>query len=122
MRLLPDSTSFSVGSVEQHADWAAMLYDQLRAPIILNAAINTANEPVYAFDMNQLALRRYLGSGQNIPNGSVVDLTVPYFAVNLNWIDATSDDRTSKSGSSEFTDVNGWFSIRVDGSTAVLRD
>ncbi|KAL6399504.1 hypothetical protein AUP68_18052 [Ilyonectria robusta] len=122
MRLLPDSTCFSVGSVEQHADWAAMLYDQLRAPIILNAAINTANEPVYAFDMNQLALRRYLGSGQNIPNGSVVDLKVPYFAVNLNWIDATSDDRTSKSGSSEFTDVNGWFSIRVDGSTAVLRD
>ncbi|KAH8679459.1 hypothetical protein BGZ61DRAFT_294622, partial [Ilyonectria robusta] len=48
MRLLPDSTSFSVGSVEQHADWAAMLYDQLRAPIILNAAINTANEPANA--------------------------------------------------------------------------
>ncbi|KAH7000760.1 hypothetical protein EDB80DRAFT_753890 [Ilyonectria destructans] len=111
-RLLPDSISLSVRSVEQYADWAAMLYDQLRALIILSAATNTANEPVYA----------YLGSGQNTPNGSMVDLTVPYFAVDLNWIDATSDDRTSKSGSSEFTDVNGWFSIRVDGSTAVLRD
>ncbi|KAF7555183.1 hypothetical protein G7Z17_g2371 [Cylindrodendrum hubeiense] len=90
--------------------------------LVVGAAINTANKPGYAFNTSQLALRRYFGSGQNITHGSMVDLTVPYFAVDLNWIDATSDNRTSKAGWAEFTDVNIWFSIRVDGSTAILRD
>ncbi len=88
----------------------------MRMATIVDAAVMTGQDLAYAFHSSQLPLRQYFNSSQQMPDGSQMNITVPYFAVNLRRIDATSDNRFEHVGDSKFTDVNNQFQIRSIGA------
>lgn len=122
IRVLQKSESTSVATVGRSSDWAATLYSDFRMSTVVGAAAMTANDPTYVFHPSQLPLRRYFNSSQTIPDGSSIDIAVPYFAVNLRWVDATSDNRSQNAGSSTYQDVNQDFGIRTVSATGIVRD
>jgi hypothetical protein len=122
IRVLQKSESTSVATVGRFANWAAVLYPDARMSAVVGAAAMTAKDPAYAFHPSQIPLRRYFNSSQMIPDGSKIDITVPYFAVNLRWIDASSDNRSQNAGSTTYQDVDQDFSIRTVGATGIVRD
>ena len=48
-----------------------------------------------------------------IPDGSTINMAMPYFSVNLSWIDASSDNR--------YQDVDNDFQIRTVGALGIVR-
>lgn len=122
-RLLDTLTPVSIGAVNQFADWAALSYEDMRMMTVINAASMAGKDPVYAFEPTGLPLRRYFSLTQNIPANSTMNLTLPYFDVGLRWIDAASDNRSQHVGDPKYADLaNLDFSIRDDGSVAVIRN
>ena len=123
IRLSDTNMSVSMGAVGQFADWAALLYGDMRMITVVNAASMAGKDPVYAFDSTELPLRRYFSLTQKIPANSTINLTLPYFDVGLRWIDAASDNRSQHVGDPKYADLADLdFSIRVDGSVAVIRN
>lgn len=122
-RLSDTQTSVSLGAVGRFADWAALGYEDRRMKIVINAALMAGKDPAYAFDSFKLPHRRYFSSIQKIPANSTINLTVPYFDVNLRWIDAASDNRSVHVNKPEYTDVALLGSaIRDNGTVAVIRN
>lgn len=123
IRLSNTPTSGSIGAVGKFADWAALLYEDMRTIAVINAASMADKDPGYAFGSTQLPLRRYFSSNQKITANSTINLTLPYFAVRLRWIDAASDNRSQYVGDPKYADVaNLGNSIRIDGSVSVIRN
>ena len=122
-RLSPTPTSVLIGTVGQYADWASLLYEDMRTITDVNAASIAGKDPIYAFNSTELPLRRYFPLTEKIPANSTMNLTLPYFDVSLRWIDAASDNRSQHVGDPKYADVaNLDFSIRLNGSISVIRN
>ncbi|KAL8655823.1 MAG: hypothetical protein Q9226_002887 [Calogaya cf. arnoldii] len=122
-RVLPESKLTSVASFGDYADWPVIVYHDARMTAIIASVAMTAKDPTYAFHASPIPLRRHFNSSQTIPGGSKIDMTVPYFAVNLRWVDASSDGRSRSAGDSGAQDVNeNTFGIRAAGAVGILRD
>ncbi|KAL8885034.1 MAG: hypothetical protein Q9215_007043 [Flavoplaca cf. flavocitrina] len=121
--VLPESKLTSVASFGDSADWPAIQYEDARMSAIMASVAMTAKDPTYAFHVSPIPLRRHFNSSQTIPDGSRIDMTVPYFAVNLRWVDASSDGRSRSAGDSGHKDVNeNTFGIRAAGAVGIIRD
>lgn len=57
-----------------------------------------------------------------VPDGSRIDIPVPYLAVDLRWVDASSDDRSQHAADPSHHDVNGGFDIRTPGAVSIFRE
>ncbi|KAE8454304.1 hypothetical protein EG329_005229 [Mollisiaceae sp. DMI_Dod_QoI] len=122
LRVLQKSSTFaSVQDVEHYSNWLGLLYMDFRINAVVGGAAMTAKNPSYAFNSSQLPLRRYFNSSQEIPDGSTIDMAMPYFSVNLSWIDASSDNRSQNVGSTEYQDVDNEFQIRTVGALGIVR-
>jgi hypothetical protein len=121
LQVLRNSTFTSVQNVGKYANWLAMLYGDARIVTAVGAAAMTAKDPTYAFHSSQIPLRRYFNVSQAVPGGSEINITVPYFAVDLSWIDASSDNNSQNVGSSEYQDVDNDFGIRTVGALGIVR-
>lgn len=109
------------------ADWASILYEDMRSMVVVAGAAMISKDPIYAFDAVRqgiLTLRRYFNSSEHIPADSVVDILVPYFSVDLEWIneDEDKDERSGHVATSEYIDVNNQSNIRNIGTTALIRE
>lgn len=122
-RLSRTPTSVSIGTVGQFADWASLLYEDMRTMAVVNAASMAGKDPSYAFNSTELPLRRYFPLAEKIPANSTMSLTFPYIDVSLRWIDAASDNRSQHVGDPKYADLaNLDFSIRLNGSISVIRN
>lgn len=123
IRLSNTPTSGSVMAVDKFGRWGGLLYKDNRATTVINAASMAAKDPVYAFDSNQLPLRRYFSSSQKITANSTISLTLPYFDVHLRWIDAASDNRSRHVYDPHYSDVADLGNpIKWDGIVTVIRN
>lgn len=121
-RVLQQSESTSVANVSSElAKWYILLYEDICMSMILDAAAKTANDPAYAFPPTRLPLRRYFKTDEMIPSGSKIDMPLPYFAVDLRWVDASSDDRSQQVRNPSRQDVNEGFAIRLGGAVNIIR-
>lgn len=96
-----------------------------RMKSVMNAVVMTGSDPEYAFGQTDLPLRRYFHPSIMMSDNSTVSTTLPYFDVQLRWIDAGSDDHSSNIDNSSFTDfVNPGSSVpsRLPGSVIVVRN
>ncbi|KAI4246379.1 MAG: hypothetical protein L6R40_002047 [Gallowayella cf. fulva] len=122
-RVLQQSVPTSAAIVpSENAKWYLLQYPHARTSTILAAVAATAKDPAYAFHQSQLPLRRYFKPTQMVPDGSKIDMSVPYFAVDLRWVDASSDDRSQYVADSSHQDVNIGFGIRIAGAVNIIRD
>lgn len=120
--VVKDSSTASVPRVAKYADWASLLYNDMRANAVMAAAALTSKDPTYAFNSDQIPLRRYFNASESMPLGTEVDLTVPYFAVDLRWIDANATDVAGNAGFFDYSNVASNFGIRAIGATAIIRN
>ena len=122
-RLASKPTSIPTQSVDGSADWGFLFYPELRFKALLSAVFMAGEDPGYAFNSQEMSLRRYLSSEQAIPSGSFLDITVPYFEAELQWVDASDELRFQHVGDSRFYDVaNLDVNSRSNGSVAILRN
>jgi hypothetical protein len=121
-KTVDSSTTATITSTGQYADYAAILYSDWRMKTVVAAAAMTGKDPLYAFESAQLPIRRYFNASQTIPDHSKINMIMPYFAVDLRWIDAFSDSRSRYAGNTEYQDVDNDFGIRTMGATAIVRD
>ncbi|KAI4266437.1 MAG: hypothetical protein L6R38_008742 [Xanthoria sp. 2 TBL-2021] len=121
--VLPESKSTSVASFGDYADWPVISAGDFRMSAIMASVAMTAKDPTYAFHASPIPLRRHFNPSQTIPDGSKIDMTVPYFTVNLRWVDASSDGRSRSAGDSGAQDVNeNTYGIRSEGAVGIIRD
>ncbi|KAG9248781.1 hypothetical protein BJ878DRAFT_476146 [Calycina marina] len=119
-RVLEASSIAITQDVGEIADWDSIMYDDMKIGVVVSAAAMTAKSPAYVYNASKLALRRYFNSTVEIPDGSNADITVPYIAIDLRWIDASSDSRSQQVGQSKYQFVNeDSFSIRNIGAIAI---
>lgn len=122
-RLSDAHTPLLMGTASQSSDWRAFIEPEMRTRAVVNAALMAVSDPAYAFDSTELPIRRYFSSAQEITANSTVNITFPYFDVHLRWIDAAMDERSTRAGDPEYSDVaNLWTGVRDYGSVAVLRN
>ncbi|KAL9609926.1 MAG: hypothetical protein Q9167_005344 [Letrouitia subvulpina] len=112
--------------VDQFADWSALNYEDMRMIFLFNAAWMAGKDPAYVFNSTGLPLRRYFYAeplDRDIPADSTMNLTLPYFDVNLRWIDGASNNRSQYVDESEYADISGHgFIVRNNGVVAVIRN
>lgn len=96
-----------------------------RMQSVMNAVVMTGADLKYAFSRIDLPLRRYCHPSIMMSDNSTISTTLPYFDVQLRWVDAASDDHSSNIDNSSFTDlVNPGSSApsRLTGSVIVVRN
>lgn len=107
----------------ESANWDFLLYAEQRFKIVISAVSMTEKDPAYAFSSKGKPFRRYFSSVQAIPANSTIDITVPYFDVDLNWINGADKTRFQHVGDSVYADVVSFgVDMRSDGSVAILRN
>ncbi|KAI4164068.1 MAG: hypothetical protein LQ342_002304 [Letrouitia transgressa] len=83
-------------------------------------------DPAYVFDSTGLPLRRYFyieSLDEDILADSTMNLTLPYFDVDLRWVDAASDSRSQHISESTNAVVSSLdFQVRENGIVSVIRD
>ncbi|KAL8780128.1 MAG: hypothetical protein Q9213_006612 [Squamulea squamosa] len=57
-----------------------------------------------------------------VSEGSKIDMAFPYLAVDLRWIDASSDNRSKAVGDPIYEDVNQIWGFGKVGATSIIRD
>ncbi|KAH7109435.1 hypothetical protein B0J11DRAFT_512856 [Dendryphion nanum] len=124
---LQDSTSaIQIPTIGAQADWTSLLYDDTIAKVVAFAVAMSVQDPAYAFKTNQVPLRRYFDVPRItlIPDGSRVDLAVPYLSTNITWISVDDKKIFQNVNNPDFQDVSGdrGFSTRVDGMVSIVRD
>ncbi|KAF4945613.1 hypothetical protein FGADI_11794 [Fusarium gaditjirri] len=120
--VLNKETPALIGEIGPHTDWPAILYDDMRVTAVISAAAMTANEHDYAFKPGRIHLRRYFNASEHMPSGSRVNLPLPYFAADIRWIDASSNNRSIYAGNAEYSDVGKPVGIRLVGATSIIMD
>lgn len=121
---------FEEGGPGRAADWAALNWEEPRQRAIIDAAVMASRQAKYAFlpDPGDLVMRNYfrpinLDDFKDFPTHSKMDLEVPYFAVDLTWIDRPSEDsRVLDVTKSDRVGIDSLFTIRKVGTTAIMRD
>lgn len=122
MRDLDTVLTATVPSVGQYSNWLGLMYADFRYGAVVAAAALTNQNPTYAFERSVVPLRRHFKTASiPIPDGSVMDATMPYFDVSLRWVDASAHDHSKHAGHPNYQDVNNDYAIRVDGATAIVR-
>lgn len=122
MRALDTVRSARVPTVGEFSDWPALMYSEDLYGIVVAAAAMTNQEPAYAFEQSKIPLRRHFQNASiSIPDGSSIDALMPYFDVNLRWVDGSTHSEAYNVGDSVYQDVNKDYSIRVNGATAFVR-
>jgi hypothetical protein len=116
------TTSINIWSIGQYADYVKIFYPEWTMRTIITAAVFTGKEPIYAFNSTNLPLRRHFDPSQDTSDNSTIGIVMPYFAVDLRWIDATSDNRSQHAGNTTYQDVDKDFSIRQTGAIALVRE
>lgn len=93
---------------------------------IVNAAWMAGKDPAYAFDSTELPLRRYFYAESlngDILADSTMNLTLPYIYVDLQWVDAASDNRSQHIDESTYAVIPSLdFQVRENGVVSVIRD
>lgn len=108
---------------DESGNWDFLNYAEERFKILITAVSMAEKDPAYAFRSKGKPLRRYFSSAQAIPANSVIDITAPYFDVDLNWINGADKARFGRIGSSKYADVVSFgIDTRSDGSVAILRN
>lgn len=117
------STSHEIQTqIMDGSDWDFLIYPDKISRIIISAASIAGTDPKYAFDPAGMTLRRYFSSTQEIPANSSIDITVPYFNVDLHWINGADDSRLQHVGDRNYSDIlTPDINWRGDGSVSVLR-
>ncbi|OAL48494.1 hypothetical protein IQ07DRAFT_102676 [Pyrenochaeta sp. DS3sAY3a] len=121
----PSEISLTISRNTSNDYWA------LRAPewqmnSFLESVVRSGASPEYAFQTeDKVPLRRYFTREEGMTNNSTMNITLPYFEVQVRWIDASSDNRTDNLRNTTFSDyvgptLNGV--NRIDGSIVVLMD
>ncbi|MCJ1255715.1 hypothetical protein MMC24_003532 [Lignoscripta atroalba] len=121
-RLTQDVSQIAVTGIDQSANYGRLGRDDFRYVLIVNAAAKTAADSSYVTEAARgVRTRRFFG--HSLPIDSVMNITAPYFDVNLKWIDASSVDQAGRIGASTYSDVNanGFLSDNY-GTVAILRD
>ncbi|KAL9045261.1 MAG: hypothetical protein Q9214_001671 [Letrouitia sp. 1 TL-2023] len=124
--ILAVPASLSMRAVGQFSDWSALNYEDMRMIFLVKAAWMAGKDPAYAFDSTELPLRRYFYTvplDEDIPADSIMNLTLPYFDVDLRWIDAASDNRSHHISESTYAVISTLdFQVRDNGVVSVIRD
>lgn len=103
--------------------WDLLLYSDQRSMTVASAASMAGINSTYAFNSQRMPLRRYFPAHTNITASSVVDITVPYFDVDLHWIDGADDIRFQHVGDSHYSDIVSFdVNTRIDGLVRILRN
>lgn len=105
-------------------NWDFLTYSDQIARIIISATFMAGTDPVYAFDFSEVSpLRRYFFSEVNIPVNSSVDITIPYFSVELQWVDAANEIRFQHVGDPDYAGIiHPGVNYRGDGLVSILRN
>ena len=104
-------------------DWDFLIYSDKNSKIIISATSMAGTDPAYAFDTKGRPFRRYFSAVEDIPLNSSIDITMPYFNVDLRWIDGADETRFQHIGDSNYTDIiSSGINWRGDGSVTILRN
>ncbi|KAF2489677.1 hypothetical protein BU16DRAFT_622318 [Lophium mytilinum] len=123
-RLLEGSTQTSLGAIVKDAYWNFWQDMETSYLAVVSAAAMTGKDPLYAFNPTGLPLRRYFDSTHPyLTTNSSMSLTVPYFDVNLTWVNHTVVHYRDRIGNSDYIDVNNnSFVTRDFGAVAIMQD
>jgi hypothetical protein len=119
LRVLNQLRSTSITNIpENGTNWESLLYKDQRMKPIIASAFMTSRDPNYVFRSTGLMLRRYF-EDSTMPEGSIGDMMMPYFDVDIRWINAT-DMNFTNIGDVRYQGVNDDFNLRVDGTIAIV--
>lgn len=121
-KLRNDKRTASIERIGDFTHWSAILYSDMRAITVISAAALTANEPQYAFRSEPIQLRRYFSPSEDIPTRSRINLSLPYLATNLRWINATDNNKSQYAGNADYSDVSHPLGTRAIGATSIIMD
>lgn len=106
--------------------WDGFFFEEQLTGAVIEGAAMSSRDPGYAFGSRRegmIPARRHFNSNLNLPNGSKIDITVPYFYVDrIEWVNAENEVPYTNAGQTLYTDVNKRFEIRNRGTTALVRD
>lgn len=118
-----------VQAVSEESDWASLMYQDARLTSLVSGTSMALIDPSYAYavnDGNNLPLRRYFNATQRIPPKSRISIAMPYFAVDLTWVDPSSEQwavdaiRYHQFNSTEVAELNNW--VRRTGTVELIRE
>lgn len=118
------------------ADWTALnLHPDSLYIVAVDAAAETATDPSYIinqssgttirkYSQNSVPTRRISSDSASVCTAnSTINITAPYFNVELEWINATATEDPGRISDARYSDTNpDSFSIRNDGAVASLHD
>ncbi|KAF2112629.1 hypothetical protein BDV96DRAFT_689423 [Lophiotrema nucula] len=125
-KLLPMPLPMSMSSWGGNSNFQGLLYTEWRMRSVINAVVMTGADPAYTFDTTNPSHRRYFNRPLDMTQNSTIAATMPYFDVRLEWVDATSDNRSDNIGNTAWSDFvntktpNG--PSRLSGSVMLLRN
>jgi hypothetical protein len=100
-----------------------LLYSGGITTAIVNAAVMSGRDPTYAFQQNsRLPLQKYFNATEDMPNGSIVNITLPYMDVSLRYIDADSINSSHNGGNTTYSEVTDGFGARQVRLVPIVRD
>lgn len=104
-------------------DWGFLFYPDKNSKIIISAASMAGTDPAYAFNLTGRPFRRYFSALEDLPVNGSIDITIPYFNVDLRWIDGADETRFKNIGDPVYTDIiSSGINWRGDGSVSILRN
>ena len=122
-QLSSNSITIPTEVVDESTDWSFLDYSELRLKTLVTAASMAGKDPAYAFISKRTPLRRYFSSVQAISTNSVINITAPYFDIDLQWIDGADKTRFQHVGDSNYADIaSSDINTRSNGSVEILRN
>ncbi|KAH8693398.1 hypothetical protein GQ44DRAFT_719634 [Phaeosphaeriaceae sp. PMI808] len=123
---LPAPIEFPIRSMNANDFWR-LRASEWQMGSLMTSVIWSGASPEYAFTSTGIPLRRYfyLPMAGVITTNSTMDLSLPYFDVKIQWIDARSDSRTKNITFTEYSDYVGSRTngpSRAHGSVIVMRN
>jgi hypothetical protein len=88
--------------------WAGFFFEEQLTRAVIEGAAMSSRDPGHAFGSRRegmIPARRHFNSNLNLPNGSKIDITVPYFYVDrIEWVDAENEEPYTNAGSTQYTE------------------
>ena len=123
IKLSSSPLNVSTQLVDGSVDWDFLKYPETCLKTLISAASMAGKDPAYAFNLTDTPLRRYFPLGQDLNQGSTINLTMPYLNVDLQWIDGADETLFQHVGDSQYADIaNLNIGNRGNGSVAILRN
>lgn len=102
-------------------EWLGLENPGVVSSIVVNAAAMTGDDPAYAASRDGRLSRRHFPA-HDVANNSLIDLTVPYISIQMNWINADESGKSDIIGNETLSYVTSPFRIRDAGTTVFVRD